>query len=181
MVEVKLATRPPKFIRPTKQTGNRKVGLRYEAKAQGYILRCLEESVGSEVKAIIAPWFVFRSEGDRADHVRYCQPDAILFDAWERKLTIIEIKLQHCIETYNQVRKLYEPVVSAMYPEYSIAAVELVQWYDPHIVFPETYYFEPDILQAQAHKLAVHIWNPRYDKARASASSARQLTDSPPS
>jgi len=166
VLEAKIASRPPRFIKPSVQTGNRKVGVKYEQKAQDYIQlqadKLDDQSPG--VKVSHSPWLVFRSEGDQPDHVRYCQPDCLLIDEWQRKLTIIEIKLQHCVEAHDQVRKLYEPVLKLMYPDYLFAALELVQWHDPHINFPETYYFEPNIFEAQVNKFAIHIWNPRYDK-----------------
>jgi hypothetical protein len=181
VIEAKFATHAPKFARPTKQTGNRRVGVLYEKKAQGYLLRKLEKIRGEgnpHISIKASPWIVFRSEGDAQSHVRYCQPDCLIFDDWERRLIIVEIKLQHCTEAYNQVRKLYEPVINNMYPNYGIAAVELVQWHDPHITFPETYYFEPDLFQAQINRFAIHIWNPRYDKL--SALPTQQNLPTPP-
>lgn len=171
VIEAKFAQRTPRFIRPKVQTGNRKVGVKYEAKAQGYIKKLVDEINGvsqNDIKSLVSPWLVFRAEGDRADHVRYCQPDHILIDEWHRKLTIIEIKLQHCVEAYDQVRKLYEPVLKVMYPDHLFSAIELVQWHDPHIAFPETYYFEPNIFEARVNGFAIHIWNPRYDKTASS-------------
>lgn len=166
VIEAKFTAKAPSFIKPSRQTGNRKVGVKYEEKAQKYIAQTLSKlnGIGEHLKSIPSPWIVFRSESDPADHVRYCQPDHLLIDEWQRKLTIIEIKLQHCLEAHAQIRLLYEPVLRKMYSGYSFAFIELVQWHDPHIGFPETYYFEPNITMAEVNKFGIHIWNPRYDK-----------------
>lgn len=174
VIEANFASSAPRFIKPTKQTGSRRAGVVYETKAQGYILRKLEEKFGRQIEIKASPWIRFKSRGDEPGQVRYCQPDCVFFDEWERKITIVEIKLQHCIEAYNQVRKLYEPVLTFMFPKYLVSALEIVQWHDPHTQFPEIYYFEPDIFQSQAHRFAVHIWNPRYDNIP--APSTRQST-----
>lgn len=175
VVEANFASKPPRFVKPTKQTSARRAGLIYERKAQGYILRKLEEVPNKHRRVTPSPWIVFRSKGDGPNQVRYCQPDCLIFDGWERKITIVEIKLQHCAEAYNQVRKLYEPVLKVMYPNYQFAALELVQWFDPHIPFVETYYFEPHICDAETNRFAIHIWNPRYDKQRRSTQPSNQI------
>lgn len=181
VLEARYASHAPKFIKPTKQNRTRRAGVLYEEKAQGYVLRCVAETHSEHLTIQRSPWLAFRSEGDREDQVRFCQPDCLIFDSWERKLTIIEIKLQHCSEAFDQVRKLYEPVLKIMFPNHLIAALELVQWHDPHVVFPETYYLEPNILLSQANRFGIHIWNPRYDKSYKTALSTRYpVSENPP-
>ena len=157
---------PPSFIgKPTKSTGARRTGQVYENKAQEYIAREVRmQSAG--VKIVRSPWIAFASEGDKPGTVRYCQPDCLLVDEKARKLTAIEIKLQHCYEAYTQLRKLYEPVLRFMFPQFAFAAVELVQWHEPHVVFPEKYYHEEKLVNAEPGRIAIHIWNPRYDPIR---------------
>lgn len=182
VVEAKLASHAPSFIRPSKMSESRKAGLRYESKAQNHLKQIVDLAMklNPKLRSLPAPWLVFRSESDPMDFVRYCQPDHVLFDDEQMKLTIIEIKLQHCLEAYEQVRLLYEPVLRFMYPAYEIAAIELVLWHDPHVQFPERFYFEPNILLAEAGKFGIHIWNPRYDKSKSSASATRPTNSSPP-
>lgn len=166
VVEAKYASRAPLFKLPDNMTLARKQGVKYEAKAQDYIANCVAK-VGEpspHLKLIQSPWLVFRSEHDRPDYERYCQPDAIIIDEWQRKLTIVEVKLQHCIDAHFQIRQLYEPVLRKMYPGYEFAAVELVQWHDPHVAWPEVWYFCENILHAEINRIGVHMWNPRYDK-----------------
>lgn len=160
--EANFSVAPPAFIKPTKSTGARRTGEVYESKAQEYITRELRHVV-RPVEVIRSPWIEFASEGDKPNTVRYCQPDCLLVDKEARKVTAIEIKLQHCYEAYVQLRKLYEPVLRFLFPDFTFAAVELVQWHDAHIVFPEKYYYEEKLVDARAGKLALHIWNPRYD------------------
>lgn len=175
----------PRFINPKiKQTGNRLVGLKYEAKAHDYIARQVAEQDVIGLTAMASPWIVFRSEGDHADRVRYCQPDHLILDLAKKCVTIVEIKLQHCQEAHQQVRQLYEPVVKKLYPSWTIAALELVQWHDPHTPFPESYYFEPNVLACQADRFAVHIWNPRYEanpKSKRAAPASASVSPPTPS
>jgi len=188
VVEAKLASHAPSFIRPSKMSESRKAGLRYEAKAQIQIEKVVElaRTVNPQIKALQSPWLVFRAEQDAPDFVRYCQPDTLIFDDEALKLTIIEIKLQHCLEAYEQVRLLYEPVLRFMYPQYEIAAIEWVLWHDPHVQFPERFYFEPNVIQAEPGKFGIHIWNPRYDKTKSAntsntpASATRPTNRTPP-
>jgi len=159
---------PPSFIgKPTKSTGAIRTGQLYEAKAQEYITRKCE-AASPAVEIIRSPWIAFASEGDKPGEIRYCQPDCLLVDREARKITAIEIKLQHCYEAYLQLRKLYEPVLRFMFPEFAFAAVELVQWHEPHVVFPEKYYHEEKLVDAEPGRLALHIGNPRYDPLRKS-------------
>lgn len=170
----------PKFIKPEKQTGSRRAGELYEKKTQGYLLRKLEENDPKDTRLEFSRWMCFRSEGDPQDRSRYCQPDCLIFNEWEKKITIVETKLQHCTEAYDQVRKLYEPVLKFMFPDYGICAIELCSWFDPHITFPEEYYLEQNIFEAQINRFGVHIWNPRYDRTDYSpASPTRQKISSP--
>lgn len=165
--EAKFAEFPPQFIKPVKQTGVKRTGVLYEKKAQLYIEREIaRHGKVAAIEIMFSPWITFASESDRPGAVRYCQPDCLLLEHENFKITIIETKLQHCREAYNQIRLLYEPVVRFMFPDYEVAALELVQWHDPHINFPEKYYYEPTLTNAEAGKFAVHIWNPRYDPVR---------------
>jgi len=163
--EAKFSVAPPAFIKPTKSTGARRTGEIYESKAQEFIVREVQ-ACSSALEIIRSPWIEFASEGDKPGEVRYCQPDCLLVDKTSGKLTAIEIKLQHCYEAYIQLRRLYEPVLRFMFPDFAFAAVELVQWHDPHIVFPEKYYYEEKLANAEPGRLALHIWNPRYDPLR---------------
>lgn len=155
----------PQFIKPIKATGARRTGVLYEKKAQEYIAREVGLS-DRPVEVFSARWIAFASEGDPAGTIRYCQPDCVLVEREARKITAIEIKLQHCYEAYKQLRKLYEPVLRFMFPEFAFAAVELVQWHEPHVVFPEKYYHEAKLTNAEPGRIALHIWNPRYDPLR---------------
>lgn len=164
--EAVFSVAPPAFIKPTKSTGARRTGEVYESKAQEYIVRQVDPDARATdwpIEIIRSPWIEFASEGDKSGTVRYCQPDCLLVDREACKVTAIEIKLQHCYEAYVQLRKLYEPVLRFMFPQYAFAAVELVQWHDAHVVFPEKYYYEEKLANAEKGRLALHIWNPRYD------------------
>lgn len=160
VIEARFSDHTPKFIKPVKQTSNRKVGLKYEEKALKYIDKTLSTQVS--IKAIKSQWLWFRSKGDQPGIVRYCQPDCLLIDEWQKKITIVEIKLQHCDQAQKQIRLLYEPVLKFIYPDYEFSALELVHWFDPHVKFVETYYIEPNILQVRPDRFGIHIWSSRH-------------------
>lgn len=188
VLEAKFASGVPSFIRPTNYTGSRLLGKKYEEKALSYLQRCAQKDLDFALKSeyLVGPWLIYNSQGDSADYVRYCQPDFLLKDHWQKKITIVEVKLQHCIEAYEQLTKLYKPVVQKIFPNYDISLCEVVQWYDPHIRFPETFYFEEHPLRCEIDKIAIHIYNPRYDplakkgSSKKEPASATQLNRSPP-
>ena len=108
-----------------------------------------------------SPWFLFGSVAG-PDRGRWCQPDGLLFQPLYATITVIEIKLQHTSDAWWQTRQLYLPVVARAFPpdiwRYNIC--EIVKWYDPAVVFPETHRLVADPLALGLDQFGVHIMNP---------------------
>jgi hypothetical protein len=91
--------------------------------------------------------------------MRWCQPDALILQPRDGLLTIVEVKYQHTPDAWWQLRELYLPVVSLAFgPDWRIAMLEVVKWYDPHVSFPETPLLTPDPLRPPHGRIGVHIW-----------------------
>lgn len=158
------AANPPPFINTNNKptfTKAQKDGLRYEARAQGYISRLSERHDG--LRVLCNPWVLFHSVGVSSSAIQFCQPDCLLIDMAEKKLTVIECKLSHTPDSWKQVRQLYEPVLKCIpdFQGYSFAAVEVCKWFDPHKGFPETYYYAENVLEAITDRFGIHIYKPR--------------------
>lgn len=150
----------PTFTAQPRVTGKKRQGINYEKKAQDYVEFSLAQrrlSAGN-LQYLRSPWLCYRIVG-RQD-IFYCQPDGIILDSEQRKLVILEMKLSHTAHAWYQIRKLYQPVLSLIYPDYSMAALEIVRWLDPHVPFPETFKFVDDVVWFDVEKFGVHIFNP---------------------
>ena len=145
----------PDFVPETRRArGRRAQGIRYEKRAQEYLLEALEEGYCA------SPWIRFRSE--QYSRPRYCQPDGVLFDIEGGKLTVFEIKLQHTIDAWWQLEHLYLPVLRHLFPPkwWSYATCEFVKWYDPATAFPVRPALCADLRDIRPEQFGVHIWNP---------------------
>ena len=91
-----------------------------------------------------------------------CQPDGLLIDIPEGRITIIEIKLQHTPAAWWQLEMLYAPVLSSLFAggKFDFCLVEAVKWLDPSVPFPVTFQKLPDITFAEPGRFGVHICNP---------------------
>jgi hypothetical protein len=141
----------PPALRKRRYTGRRLEGVRYEKKVQAY----LQDFYGDHYVA--SPWLRFFTGGIW----RWCQPDGILFDVCRGRITIVEVKYQHTSDAWWQVRHLYGPVLSFMFPEslWEYSACEVVKWYDPAISFPEKVVLASEVSMVHP-AFKVHIWRP---------------------
>lgn len=145
-----MASRPPLFAHTDRGTTDaQKKGLAYERKVH----QQLTERFPVTYKA--SPWIRYRChEGGW----KYCQPDGLLH--LDDRLVIVEVKLSHCVDAWEQLRKIYEPVISKIY-EKPIALLEVAKWYDPLVLVPEPpqmcYWAE----KAEVDKYNVLVWNGR--------------------
>lgn len=153
-----LTERPP-FIRRGRSSGRFAVGIRYERRAlEALALKAL----GREDLAFLkSPWIEFWDQSGR----RWCQPDGVMVRE-ERGIGVIyEIKYQHTSDAWWQLRWLYEPVLSVLYPSIRFGLVEICHWHDPATSFPEPYDLTDDPFRVpHANRVAVHIWNPNRSK-----------------
>jgi hypothetical protein len=147
-----MSPQPPSFAR-RRYTGRRLDGIRYENKVHSY----LESFYGDRYLA--GPWLHFLD--DRGDW-RWCQPDGLILDFEGGRIVIVEVKYQFTADAWWQVRRLYEPVLRALFPArlWKFEACQIVKWYDVAIDFPERTVLahEPDL---HHDTFKVHIWSPR--------------------
>lgn len=144
----------PPALRRKRYTGRRLEGVRYERKVHEH-LRELHGDLYLE-----SPWLRFFPAEDGA-RWRWCQPDALLFDFQRGRITIVEVKYQHTSDAWWQVKKLYLPVLQAMFPAnlWEFDFCEVVKWYDPATAFPERVVLAQEIcMRHPAFK--VHIYRP---------------------
>lgn len=146
---------PPPFIsNKRKYKGRRADGIRYEAKVH----KTFEAQFGAHYVA--SPWFRFQELG--VDKVRWCQPDALLFDFEKGQITLIECKLQHTADAWWQLRWLYLPVLAKVFPGnlWKISLIEVVKWYDPAVAFPEEVRLRASVQESKTGEFGVHILKP---------------------
>jgi len=153
----------PKFTETPVNSFTRaqKDGLRYEKKALEYLGKLLHDAKDKIFTLYPSPWIMFKTKHDDGKQIRFCQPDAVLISNDASQIILCEIKYQHTSDAWRQLRLLYEPVLKFMYPRATIACVEICKWFDPHIQFPEHYYYAENPLEAIYEKLGVHIYRPR--------------------
>lgn len=153
---VKVMEKAPSFIVRTKAKGKRRAGLIYEDKAITYL--------GEKSDFFFpGPWLAFTARGSQ--RVRWCQPDGIIFDFVQGRITIVEVKLRHTVQAWWQLRQLYEPVVRKLFEaaEAKFSVLEVTQSIDPHLAFPEHFHFARDPAAVRDGAFGVHIYNPRRD------------------
>lgn len=133
-----------RFPVPTK--GAKGNGIRFEKKVHSV----LASTFSSYVSAL--PFRFVDVRGSRT-----CIPDGLF--VYDSRLVVVEIKLRHCIEAWEQLRKLYFPVIAAATGK-SPRLLEIVQFHVPEVVFPEPTITVPSIeqfLRSEA-EMGVVLW-----------------------
>lgn len=133
----------PRFVKDvpftlrTARKGVKADGVRYERKVQTYL-----ESVFGD-RYVPSPWIAFDQNGRR----RFCQPDGLIFDIPNGRITIVEIKLRHTYRAYQQLARVYFPLLSRMFPtdKWRFELVEVVKWYDCNEPFGGAHFLQSDI------------------------------------
>ena len=122
----------------------------YEERAHKYLKSMYGDAY------VQAPWFQYQEEDE--PRIRFCQPDGLLYWANLKRIAIIEIKLRHTEKAWWQLRRKYGPILHHVFPWMEIAYVELVQWFDMAISFPEAVELRPAIRMAKPDEIQVTIW-----------------------
>ena len=107
-------------------TLSQKAGKLYEKK----VLARLKDWTDGTIYPL--PWIKFRL----GNSDRYCQPDALIHVG--NTIVIVEVKLTHTLDAYWQLRRLYYPVVSTLFPGTTIRLCEVAK-----NMRPEVKYLEP--------------------------------------
>ena len=116
----------------------------------------LYEEYGFE-RYLPGQWFKFQRYNGRLE---YCQTDGLLFTPEQFRLLIVEVKYKHTPDAYWQLEDKYVPVLRRMFPNWEIATVEIVKWFDPSTPFPTAPALKKDILSVKPNEFGVHIMNP---------------------
>lgn len=143
---------PPPFINTKRRRGRRAEGIRYERKAHDYFEEVYEDSY------VASPWFHFQEVG--VEKVRWCQPDALIIRPHDGRIDLLEYKLQHTSDAWWQLRWLYLPVVSRLFPtdQWEFNICEVCKWYDCATIFPEKVSMCADLDQMKPGAFNMHIW-----------------------
>lgn len=153
VLAARLSPTPPPFIRKKRYTGRRAEGVRYERKVHSALLELLPDTY------VPSPWLHFLAEGE--ERWRWCQPDGLIVNAERGIITCVEVKYSHTADAWWQIRKLYLPVLAALFPAdlWELQAVEVVKWFDPAVRFPEAIEMASE-LDRPSRKFKVHIFRP---------------------
>jgi hypothetical protein len=109
----------------SREPASRRAGKAFESRIQRRIAEILGQSY------LPGPWFSFNCGSNQ---VRLCQPDGIL--ELPRSVLIVEIKHQHTVSAWFQLRQLYQPVVECALRK-PATVVEIFKTGDVLLPFPE--------------------------------------------
>ena len=159
VTHAQFVTSAPSFTTmPQRYTKAQKDGLRYEKRVQGYLHQLVDRYGRGEL--ILNPWLLYHTRSGGPTAVNFCQPDCLFVDG--SRVIIVECKLQHTNESWQQLRLVYEPVLrKAFSHSMEFALVEVCKWYDPHKYYAESFYYCENVLEAEIGKLGIHIYKPR--------------------
>ena len=144
----------------SRSTGAQAHGIRYERKVQRYLTALCSGHY------IPAPWFRYCTHNH--PHWPYCQPDGLLFNYNRNLITIVEIKLGHSLQAWEQVRTLYGPVIDLVFgSRWRFAACEVTAHYDPAIEFPERLHHITRLSSLQPGQFGLYILRERKLNERA--------------
>lgn len=87
----------------------------------------------------------------------YCQLDGFL--SFGDKIVLVEVKYNHCVDSYFQLLDVYLPLMRHLFPGKSISVCEVVKWYDPSTAFPVSIKLQKDLEKCGENEFSVHILN----------------------
>lgn len=149
-------TQRPPWIKQHRLTGRFAQGMKYERQVREHLALLVLGQAALDYRE--GPWIVFWNDYGR----RFCQPDALLLDQSNRVCIVYEVKYQHCVDAWFQLRELYCPVVQRLLPGWTVGLMEICHWHDPQVVFPQAYSLTRSPLRIpKANEVAVCIFNPK--------------------
>lgn len=146
---------PPFATAARKRSGRRLAGMKYENAVQEHFATIYPGQYTP------GPWLYFKGAGG----TKWCQPDGLIFDLTAGTIILVEIKYQHTTDAWWQLRRLYEPVLRALFPAqlWTFHTLEVVKWYDPEVLWPEPTRLLSNPIDAaklpDGHS-GIHIWKP---------------------
>lgn len=149
-------TEQPSFIRRGRSRGRYAAGIRYQRQAQEYL--SLLALGRPELELRQNQWVEFLDRSGK----RWCELDSLIVYHSARQARIIEIKYQHTVDAWWQLRHLYAPVIEKILPGYQLCLLEVCHWHDPAVAFPERYGLIRNLEEAPFdNSVHVHIYNPK--------------------
>lgn len=128
-------------------------GIKYERKAQEHLQKLYGE------RYVASPWIRYFDLVE--EKLKWCQPDGIYFDVYRGLIVIVEIKLRHTPIAWWQLEKKYRPLVSHLFgPDFKVAVVEFVKWYDGTEPYPAPISLRRSLADARPDDFQVTIWRP---------------------
>lgn len=145
---------PPHAKRNIRRRGARAKGVAYERKFQRHF------QSSHPVQYLPSPWIRYKLVSGA---LKWCQPDGLFFNVQAGIITIVEVKLSHTPDAYDQLWNLYHPVLEKIFSPrlWSIRGLEVVRWYDPYVGFPGKHRLRKSIEDVKYDETGVLIWNPR--------------------
>lgn len=144
-------TGPQFAAKKVKLTGSRALGVKYEQRVHAELIRLYPRFYVNN------PWFRFYDNYG----LRWCQPDGLLIDAGQGLVTIVEVKYRHVGAAWWKLQKLYLPVARSIFGDnWTYRCVEIVRWYEPDELFPNSKLTPQVHLAPALPSTGVHIWNP---------------------
>lgn len=132
-----------------------KAGLRYETLTFGHLT--------IELPSLnMHPVLRFRSAGRSLTEIAI--PDALAFSTNGAVITIIEIKLRHTHEAWNQLHNLYLPIAQNLFKGRHINLVEICQNFDPGTVLPGPSEIIEELspwIEVPQQRYGVYLWSGR--------------------
>lgn len=126
-------------------------GLGYESEVKEWLLGEYGEQCHN------GQWFLYTTK-DSAQ-IAYCQIDAYIVDDKNKKIIVIETKLKHTIDAWNQLELLYIPVLKKFYgPGWTFCSVEICRLYDPSIANGFTHHIIDSLSDASPKDFNVLQW-----------------------
>lgn len=145
---------PPSFAQRGARRGRKRLGVLYEKDVHAHFML----RYGAQWR--IGPWIKKLTETGQKE---YRQPDALLVDPGQSKITIVEVKHSHTMEAWRQLRLRYQPLVEELFPGYGIACCEVVKFHDPFIKFPEPTALVKGLDDCEVGKMHVLVFNPQLE------------------
>lgn len=113
-------------MKKSRITSSMRAGLGYERDVKEFLLKEYGD------KCRVGQWFLYTTE--LTSQVAYCQIDAFVVLEDEKKILVIESKLKHTVDAWNQLELLYVPILKKVYGAgYKYCSIEICRLYDPTI------------------------------------------------
>lgn len=81
----------------------------------------------------------FRFKSDLCGWKEKAIPDGLIISkapGEAPRVTVVEVKLRHCVDAWHQLLKVYLPIVQVAFPACRIKVLEVCKWYDPSVRLP---------------------------------------------